>query len=319
MAEILEIFDDDHIKIKWLLSGNSVIIPFNNFTVQSLDSKRKRKRKFNDDVDFLQIQIEKRLNKEKKKLPLLQSAKVFDGERIPDATHPIKRRDISIDNLLEEIRSAETLCEESLSVHCETLKPFVSMKVDLRLIAAREKQLQRTDTEASDGIFLLSQPKTIRNVEMRDYQLYGLSWMYDRYKKAMNCILADEMGLGKTLQTISFLAYLKESKDLNGPFLVVVPLSVMFNWIAECKKFCPSFRVFRLHTNNAKESKLLKEKLTDVTSYDICITSYETIKSSLMEYSIQRTAWRVVVLDEGHRIKNSDTQISKSCLNLRSK
>lgn len=39
-------------------------------------------------------------------------------------------------------------------------------------------------------------------------------------------------GLGKTLQTISFLSYLKGERDVAGPSLVVVPLSVVSSWCA---------------------------------------------------------------------------------------
>ena len=41
----------------------------------------------------------------------------------------------------------------------------------------------------------------------------------------MNGILADEMGLGKTIQTIALITYLMEKKKVNGPFLIIVPLS----------------------------------------------------------------------------------------------
>ena len=53
----------------------------------------------------------------------------------------------------------------------------------------------------------------------------------------------DEMGLGKTLQSISFIAYLVHVRKLRGPHLVVVPLSVMFNWVQEFRKWCPSLKV----------------------------------------------------------------------------
>ena len=39
------------------------------------------------------------------------------------------------------------------------------------------------------------------------------------------------MGLGKTLQSISFIAYMVHVRRLPGPHLVVVPLSVLFNWM----------------------------------------------------------------------------------------
>ena len=50
-------------------------------------------------------------------------------------------------------------------------------------------------------------------------------------------------GLGKTLQSISLIAHLAHEQRLKGPHLIVVPLSVMANWIAEFKKYCPSLKV----------------------------------------------------------------------------
>jgi ATP-dependent helicase STH1/SNF2 len=56
-------------------------------------------------------------------------------------------------------------------------------------------------------------------------QVKGLQWMVSLYNNRLNGILADEMGLGKTIQTISLVTYLIESKQQNGPFLIIVPLS----------------------------------------------------------------------------------------------
>lgn len=41
---------------------------------------------------------------------------------------------------------------------------------------------------------------------------------------------------GKTIQTISLVCYLMEYKQNNGPFLVVVPLSTLSNWVNEFNK-----------------------------------------------------------------------------------
>ena len=62
-------------------------------------------------------------------------------------------------------------------------------------------------------------------------------------EKGLNGILADEMGLGKTIQTISLLAYLIGNKCNEGPFLIVVPLVTVQNWITEFQKWAPSIRV----------------------------------------------------------------------------
>lgn len=55
------------------------------------------------------------------------------------------------------------------------------------------------------------------------------------------------MGLGKTIQSIGFMACLQAHLNKKGPFLVVVPLSVLSNWISEIERFCPSFRAVRFH------------------------------------------------------------------------
>lgn len=56
-------------------------------------------------------------------------------------------------------------------------------------------------------------------------QIKGLEWLVSLYNNNLNGILADEMGLGKTIQTIALITYLMEHKRLNGPYLIIVPLS----------------------------------------------------------------------------------------------
>lgn len=51
--------------------------------------------------------------------------------------------------------------------------------------------------------------------------------MVSLYNNNLNGILADEMGLGKTIQTIALITYLMEHKRLNGPFVIIVPLSLV--------------------------------------------------------------------------------------------
>ena len=68
-------------------------------------------------------------------------------------------------------------------------------------------------------------PGDLRTHSFFFLQLRGLEWLVSLHNNALNGILADEMGLGKTIQTIALFAYLIEVKKLNGPFLVIVPLS----------------------------------------------------------------------------------------------
>lgn len=77
------------------------------------------------------------------------------------------------------------------------------------------------------------QPTILTGGKLKSYQMFGLNWMISLYNNNLNGILADEMGLGKTIQTISLFAYLIEHKNNEGPFLVVVPLTTINNWMSE--------------------------------------------------------------------------------------
>jgi SNF2 family DNA or RNA helicase len=83
-----------------------------------------------------------------------------------------------------------------------------------------------------------------------------VSWLINMHERGTNCILADEMGLGKTLQTITFLSYIKFHLKINGPSLVVVPLSVLTSWKNEFKKWAPTLNVIQLHSSGKKFTKL---------------------------------------------------------------
>lgn len=130
------------------------------------------------------------------------------------------------------------------------------------------------------------------------------------------------MGLGKTLQTLSLFQFLKERdggySNRNSPFLVVCPLSIQETWLREIEKWAPSLRAVKYHgtfeqRDNVKKMVSAQKKPsilrvpTDIV--DIVITTYETLISEINWFS-RVFVWRGVVLDEGHRIKNSRSKRS---------
>ena len=48
---------------------------------------------------------------------------------------------------------------------------------------------------------IIEQPSLIKNGQMKQYQLHGLSFLSWLHQNGIGGILGDEMGLGKTLQT----------------------------------------------------------------------------------------------------------------------
>lgn len=93
-------------------------------------------------------------------------------------------------------------------------------------------------------------PDFIEGGQLRSYQIRGLNWLISLHNLSIaGGILADEMGLGKTIQTIAFLAHLKHVKKVKKPSLVVVPLSILNNWMQEFAKWAPTLNVFKFYGN----------------------------------------------------------------------
>ncbi|KAJ6541806.1 P-loop containing nucleoside triphosphate hydrolase protein [Mycena capillaripes] len=156
----------------------------------------------------------------------------------------------------------------------------------------------------------VAQPELIVGGEMKEYQLAGLSFLAHMYNNGINCILGDEMGLGKTLQTLSLFAHIKETAASAPTHLIVCPLSVLSSWEAECRRWVPSMRAVRFH-GTPEERERIKGLMrgTDAAAVDIVLTTYETLSSTDIGWFKTRR-WTCVVLDEGHRIKNSDTEVA---------
>jgi SWI/SNF-related matrix-associated actin-dependent regulator of chromatin subfamily A member 5 len=115
------------------------------------------------------------------------------------------------------------------------------------------------------------------------------------------------------LQTISLLAYLRESRGVKGPHLVVVPKSVVGNWIREFNKWCPCIKATKM--GGTKEERLhfiTHEYSRDPKSckylFDVLVTSYEGLLKEKGRFS--RIDWKYLIIDEAHRIKNEKSSLS---------
>ncbi|XP_055698937.1 chromatin-remodeling complex ATPase chain Iswi-like [Phlebotomus papatasi] len=162
------------------------------------------------------------------------------------------------------------------------------------------------NSQAKDVFKFYSTPDFIQNGVMRDYQIEGLNWMISLYENGISGILADEMGLGKTLQTISFLGYLKHTKELSSKlkYLVVVPKSTMQNWLNEFKRWCPTIKVLALQGEKYARKRLIKTVLKR-KQWDVLLTSYQMV---FIEFNaLLKTKYHTIILDEGHSIKNEQS------------
>eukprot|EP00878_Enallax_costatus_P045790 GHUV01055275.1.p1 GENE.GHUV01055275.1~~GHUV01055275.1.p1 ORF type:complete len:311 (+),score=100.50 GHUV01055275.1:1067-1999(+) len=181
----------------------------------------------------------------------------------------------------------------------------------------------RSSVISKGGIADMStQPAFLTGGKLRDYQLEGINWLTRAWIKSRNCILADEMGLGKTVQCVSFLGLLAETCGVRGPFLVVVPLSTVPNWIKEFRKWVPMLNAL-VYVGNGRSREVIRAfefggsfALPGSTSssnrsrpynFEVLITTYELVlKDAAL---LGKINWAYMMVDEAHRLKNSESAL----------
>lgn len=163
------------------------------------------------------------------------------------------------------------------------------------------------------------QPAPVTGGQMKRYQLEGLEWLKSLWMNGLCGILADEMGLGKTLQAISLIAFFKEH-NIQGPFLIVAPLSTVRNWIEEFKHWTPSVNTILYHGSKDEREAMRREKMKmqDQTKVDfpVVVTSYEICMND--RKFLANYQWKYIIVDEGHRLKNMNCKLIKELMTYNS-
>ncbi|XP_026107072.1 probable global transcription activator SNF2L2 isoform X2 [Carassius auratus] len=145
------------------------------------------------------------------------------------------------------------------------------------------------------------------NGTLKHYQIQGLEWMVSLYNNNLNGILADEMGLGKTIQTIALITYLMELKRLNGPYLIIVPLSTLSNWVYELDKWAPSIVKIAYKGTPSMRRSFVPQLRSG--KFNVLITTYEYIIKD--KHILAKIRWKYMIVDEGHRMKNHHCKLTQ--------
>ncbi|GAW01163.1 DNA repair SNF2 family [Lentinula edodes] len=157
---------------------------------------------------------------------------------------------------------------------------------------------------------------------LRPHQVEGVKFLYKCTTGMMvdnqyGCIMADEMGLGKTLQCIALMwTLIKQSPYASKPSIekciIACPSSLVKNWANELIKWLGPDAINALAVDGKGGKAELLPKVAqwvaacgrNVTQ-PVMIVSYETLRT-LTAY-LANCKIGLLLCDEGHRLKNSDS------------
>ncbi|CAI9600056.1 unnamed protein product, partial [Staurois parvus] len=222
----------------------------------------------------------------------------------------------------EEAKNGNLLKSIEYFRKADNLHPSEKLKGRIaKLEEAQQLQLQSEKDDVfvdvlGSGFMLF---KELYN-KLFEHQKEGVAFLYGLYKdKRKGGILADDMGLGKTIQVIAFLSGMFDAR-LASSILLIMPTTLISNWVKEFEKWTPGMRVNEFHGVSKKERSRNLEKIQKkggvlITTYQMLINNWQQLST----YNEKEFVWDYIILDEAHKIKTSSTKTAKSCAALPAK
>nr|XP_026695558.1 transcriptional regulator ATRX isoform X2 [Ciona intestinalis] len=181
-------------------------------------------------------------------------------------------------------------------------------------------------------------------VHLKPHQVEGVQFMWDNLIESTKlaeegtgggCILAHCMGLGKTLQTITTIHTILRSENLSiKTVLVVAPLNTLLNWMSEFDRWAPDDEPLITYNLGAYATRKERIKVLDKwkKTGGVMVLGYDMFRLLASGTRIRYKAWResfasalldpgpdIVVCDEGHKLKNSESNISQVMSKLKTR
>ena len=161
---------------------------------------------------------------------------------------------------------------------------------------------------------------------LRPYQLQGVTWLRVLHDHRLGGCLADDMGLGKTLQAITLLQSIFDDQEdlmnVENPVglesfnhqknladfrssLIVMPSSLIHNWVNEIKRFAPHLKVLKYVGPDRQNN-------TDFRKYDIVLTTYGILRNDSI--ILRKHHFLYAILDEAQNIRNPESVTYQSAI-----
>ncbi len=172
-------------------------------------------------------------------------------------------------------------------------------------LAATLKKLTRPET-----LEIIGCGKNFRGA-LRPYQQKGLNWLNLMKTLGLGACLADDMGLGKTVQVLALL----NSAAARAKNLLVVPASLIANWMNEIDRFTPALKYKLLHSSAKAEKACGMDDIEKAAAAnDVIITTYAMLQRY---HKLCDIDWDTLIIDEAQNIKNPNTKQTRAVKRLK--
>jgi len=178
-----------------------------------------------------------------------------------------------------------------------------AVRLDDKFLLARDEL-----KSLKDGLAPIDAAKSFVG-SLRDYQKDALGWFAFLRRFGFGGCLADDMGLGKTVMVLAWLDRIRATREAKGPSLVVVPRSVVFNWIEEAARFAPELKIL--------DFSGVGRSVQSVKGHHVVLTTYGTLRRDVLV--LKDVEFEYAVLDEAQAIKNANTAASKAARLVRAR
>ena len=98
-----------------------------------------------------------------------------------------------------------------------------------------------------------------------------------------------------------------EKKRINGPFLIIVPLSTLSNWVLEFERWAPS--VIKIQYKGSPLYRRQIQQTLKTSKFNVLLTTYEYVIKD--KSTLAKIKWRYMIIDEGHRMKNHHCKLTQ--------
>ncbi|CAK4729733.1 unnamed protein product [Aphanomyces euteiches] len=192
---------------------------------------------------------------------------------------------------------------------------------------------------------------------LKPHQVKGVRFLWSHISagpKGFGCILADYMGLGKTLQVITtvhtFLNVMTLDEDQSevakfNTALILAPAICVRNWESEFKKWLTPRELTRMRLMTLESDMSITERLNSIIDWNnnggVMVMGYEMYRNIVLQATgeeklkVKNQSFKsqlddalaclcspgpdLIVLDEGHRIRDAKSKLVKALSHVETK